>query len=298
MEMAEKLVALLLGLTALCIVLWLCFRDSMVPLEFESLDAQLKQLESVYSEKFGAEVDVMGNDSGRRVVCDFLAYKALSSARAENWEESRSTFNANEMEFVMGTSIHSDYWASLAAFKYLVGFYNGDTAVQEEILKLCADEVPNLRDIIGKEVEMFQYVAEKEGFVDENMKILPEKMDIVRLLHRYQWVTAAGFQFPMTDLMPPEEHLAIFRWQIEQSTLGFDKKIDRIKDFKTHYGYDYDYEFARAVLYFQHGHPEGACSILKDAELSVSGLDAAKARKYRGAMKTVLNENSVACDDI
>ena len=99
------------------------------PLKFESMRGQMRLVDRAYTKWFGAPVDVLSNETGVRVVCDYLAFAAASASDRDlgivpddDWEDIRDKFNADEMDYVIATTIQSDYWASIATFDYLEAY--------------------------------------------------------------------------------------------------------------------------------------------------------------------------------
>ena len=266
-----------------------------VKMEFESLDGQFALLERVYPQWFGERIDVMADPAGQRVVCDYLSYKGMMTAQAEGWEDRMEQFNADEMDYVVGGSIQADYWLSLAVYDYLEAFYHGDEAKQSEIASICSEVDPDLRQHLASEVASFKEIAQAEGFLDPAGKILPEKRKLVILLHRYQWVGVSGNQLPNARIQPPEEKLAVFRWQIEQSQMPLEKKLNRLARFQSMYPKEYDFDYGRAVLFSNNGMLREACEALNNGLSNVSEEDAFRKGRYTQGIKQISAQNSGAC---
>ena len=303
--MNEKHVAIVFVAIIVLICGFMGFKHTSLfdePLKFESLKGQMKLVDRAYAKWFGAPVDVLSSETGVRVVCDYLAYAGASAndpdlgiVPNEDWEDLRDKFNADEMDYVVETTIQSDYWASLATFDYLEAYYNDNEVLKAEIEYACAAEFPNLGEDMKREVAVFRRFGQNEGLLDSQNHILPDKRNLVKLLHRYRWVDVAGNQLPSNRLMPPEERLAFYRWQIEMSVKPFMLKIHKLDEIKQQYAYDYDYEYAKAVLYFQEGLGVDACRVLKGA-LEAESAISYRSNRYRGAMRTIDHTYPGACD--
>ena len=262
-------------------------------LEFEPIDGQIALLARVYPVWFGEKIDIQSQESGIETLCDWIQYKALVAQKSEGWEESQQVFLDNEMSLVTQTNIHSDYWASIAAFEWLESIYNGDTSQKSEILAKCEKYTPNLKDHLDNEIQLFQQIAQKEGWLDANGKIAGSKRDIVRLMHRYQWISVTANQFPIDRIFPPEEKLAVFRYQIEISAMPIDNKIAHINIMRNELPGSYDYDFAEATLYSRVGDTAKACAVLKNALPNMH--DENQKKKYNEALRSLSQANSAAC---
>lgn len=288
---------LILGIAILLAFVLLCIWPNRpeIKLEFESLDGQFALLERVYPQWFGERIDVMADPAGQRVVCDYLSYKGMMISQVEGWEDRMEQFNADEMDYVVGSSIQADYWLSLAVFDYLEAFYHGDEAKQSEIASICKEIDPDLKEHLAGEVNSFKEIAQAEGFLDPAGRIAPDKRNLVILLHRYQWIGVAGNQLPNARIQPPEERLAVFRWQIEQSLMPLEKKLNRISRYQNMYPKDYDYEFAKAVLFANNGMFSEACEVLNHGLSNVSDEDTFRKDRYTQGIKQISAQDSSAC---
>jgi hypothetical protein len=197
------------------------------------------------------------------------------------------------MSLVTRTNINADYWTSAAAFEWLEPLYNGNAEQQKEILAKCETYTPNLKDHLNDEIQQFRQIAQKEGWLDNSGKIASSKRDIVRLMHRYQWISVTANQFPIDRIFPPEERLAIFRYQIEISNMSMDNKIAHITNMRNELPGSYDYDFAEAKLYSDSGDIAKACSILKNALPNMH--DEIQKKKYNEALRALSQANSAAC---
>ena len=262
-------------------------------LEFEPIDCQIALLERVYPAWFGEKIDIMSQEIGVETVCDWVQYKSLVAKRSPGWEESHEVFLGNEMTLVTQNNIHADYWASIAAFDFLEPLYNGDNTYQSQVIAKCEKYTPNLKAHLDDEIQLFRQIAQKEGWLDNDNKIAASKRNIVRLMHRYQWISVTANQFPIDRIFPPEEMLAAFRYQIEQSAMPMDNKITHIHEMQNELPGSYDYDFAEAILYANAGDTAKACAILKN---SLSNLnDEAQKIKYNRAIKELSQANASVC---
>ena len=266
-----------------------------VPLAFESMEGQFALLDRVYPEWFGQPMDVMSSESGRRVICDWVHYRALASGDMKGWEDSTEQFNADAMDYVMENSIHADYWASIRAFEVMVPIYNGDVAKRAELVEMCKEVSPELDKQLDVEITAFKEIAQKEGFLDEQGKLKPEKLPYAQLLHRKLWVAVASRQFPRYRIEPPEERIAFFRWQIEQSSMSYEQKLQRIAEFRLMEPKGYDYDFATAVILNADGRFVEACGVLTESLNEISQEEVFRAARYKGAIEMIKQAHPQAC---
>ena len=286
-----RIIALAL-IAAISVLVAACNRGPKT-LEFEPIDGQIALLERVYSVWFGARIDIPAQDAGMLTLCDWLDYKSRVARQSEGWEESQQIFLDNEMTLVTRTNINADYWASVFAYEWLEKLYNGEPGVQSDIIARCAQYTPELNAHLDDEIQSFRGIAQKEGWLDNNGRIAPSKRELVRLMHRYQWVMVTSNHFPYDRICPPEEMIAIFRYLVEVSDMALDKKLAHIDEMRRELPESYDYDFAEAVLYSKSGDSAGACAILKNALPNMH--DEAQKKKYHQAIKALSQANSEAC---
>ena len=293
----SKRVMIILGIVIILafVVMMIVESVSKKTLEFEPLDAQMEILDKTYANWFGQKVDVQGQDIGQQVICDWMNYSALAAAGEDGWRDASDKFNANAMELVTRNNIQIDYWASQEAFEELYALYDGQDGKRAEILKKCGELEPELEKHIDTGVQKFHELAVREGFVNDSGKLIAEKKRIVQLLHRHLWVSVASRQFPRERLEPPEERLTFFRWQIEQSSLSDEVKLEKLMHSEATEHLPYDYAFAKAVILVRGHKYWDACQVIQEALSTAEESDKLRIERYHLAIKEIKSADSKAC---
>ena len=294
----SKKVMLVVGaiLVVLFIVMMIVENATREPASYEPLDGQMTLMHNAWKNWFGERIDVLGQSAGVVLVCDWMQYKSLVAAGDPGWADAGEQVNADAMDLVMANSLAADFWAENAAFDLLYDLYNGKEGQKDRILTLCREQYPELGTILDKEVEAFHEIARKEGFLDASNRILPEKRDIVHLLHRHLWVEVEADQFPRVNIEPPEERLAFFRWQIEQSSMNPEQKLKKLDQYSADQEGEYDYDFARAMIFTQTGMYGEACAFLKDALEKCAPDKAFRRDRYQRALRDIEQAHPGVCN--
>ena len=282
------------------ILLFLCLAATLAAcsrtpsaLQFEPIDGQIALLDRVYPVWFGEKIDILSQDIGLETVCDWIEYKSRVARQTEGWEDSYHRFLDNEMSLVTRNSIHADYWASVAAFEMLEPLYNGDTKQAAVIAEKCKPYTPDIAAHLDDEAQVFREFAQSEHLLLDNGTIAPAARPLVRLVHRYQWVKVTSEHFPIGRILPPEEMIAIFRYQVEKSAMPADKKLAHIDEMRAEMPGSYDYDFAEAMVRLQSGDAVSACTILKAAMPNLD--DETLKKKYTQAANEISQTNPSAC---
>lgn len=257
----SKRIMLMIG-----VVILGAFIAMMIPLkkqpslQFEPLENQFLLLKRAH-EKWFAPNDLPDNALTGRILCEWFDYKSKISADAPDWDESLKQLQTDVMDLVTETSIRSIFWIGEKAFDTLKPIYENDGNAKNSLLAQCKEFTPNLDKTIDSEIEDFQTFAKRENIIDGNFKILPQKLDVARLLHRRLWNDTMSEDFSRNRIESPEERLAVFRWLVESSALPPADKIKKL-DNAPFCGPQYDCDFAAAVLYAQIQNFSGACRAL------------------------------------
>ena len=262
----SKKVMIIVGLLLIVgFIVMLAVPSRKSSLEFEPLDGQIALLHKAYERWFGAPIAILETDPGQVVLCDWLMYRGSAAAESEDMRDWAEKFNANSMDLVVAHSMSADYWASQVSFDEWTAVFNGDEAKRNEIIARCATEAPDIAKAIDADMAAFKSFAANEKLVDPNGKLRDDKRDIFNLIYRHLWVSLAANQLPRTNIEPPEERIAFLRWQVEQSAMQLDKKIQKLMEFEQQNDDSYDFLFALSVLYAQNGMPGEACAVLQEA---------------------------------
>ena len=264
-------------------------------LEFEPLEPQLSLLDRVYPEWFGDKIDILSLEQGKQVTCDWYRYKGLAALNDTSLNEAAEQFNANSMDLVAATSIGASYWTSELVFDELTAIYQGDKAVRDAVISRCVEDNPDIDKHLAADTDAFYSFAGPEGLVDDKHAISADARRYLRLIHRHLWNGVSSEQFLITRLEPPEEALAFLRWQIEKSQMPFERKLQKINKSEEYAFIQYDYNFARAVLYVQNGLLEDACTILKHAYEITDSQNTFRRNRYQNAIKELARSHSIAC---
>lgn len=292
----SKRIMILVGIILIVgfVIMWIVDMSRKPALVFEPFDAQFALLDKVYANWFGEKVSVQSQPIGEQVICDWMNYKALSANQTDGWRDAADKFNANEMELVTRNQIQIDYWASVEAFEILYGFYREEPGMRESIIERCGKLEPDLDKYLDEDLVQFKAVAEREGFLDESGKLREDKRRHVELLHRHLWVNLASKQFPRHRLEPPEERLSIFKWQIEQSSLPDDVKLEKLMHSEVVERLSYDYAFSKAVLLYRNQKYWDACQVLMEALENTE--DTFRTERYQKSIEEIKRADSNACD--
>ncbi|MCL2326456.1 MAG: hypothetical protein FWC40_08200 [Proteobacteria bacterium] len=294
---SSKRIMLGLGIVIVIVFVWLAIsgRDSSKSsLHFEPLDAQLALLERVYPVWFGPPVDVLEDEGGVRVVCDWFVLQSLASSPGEGWTEALEAFHANSMDYAVSRGVGTNYWAGEAAFALLEAMLKGDGG-RQRVLDLCAAHAPALSAKIDNNVAAFRALGEAEALLDASGALRADKRSIARLLHRHIWVEISRGQFPIERIQPPEERMAMFRWQVEVSQMPLDRKLAQLRRFEAAAPHGYDYAYAAAVLWYNRGEYAHACHAINSALNDVSVLDERTVQMYRNVIAKIKQADASAC---
>jgi len=295
---SSKRIMLVLGIIIVIVFVWLLIGGrgtSERSLHFEPLDGQLALLERVYPVWFGPRMDVLEDEGGVRVVCDWFVLQSLVSSPKEGWAEALETFHANSMDYAVSRGVGTNYWAGEAAFELLEAMLRGEEG-RQRVLDLCAAYAPALSAKIDNHVAAFRALGEAEALLDASGALRADKRDIARLLHRHLWVEISRGQFPIERIQPPEERMAMFRWQIEVSQMSLDRKLAQLRRFEAVAPHGYDYAYAAAALWYNQGEYGQACRAINLALKDVSVLDERTVRMYRDVIATIKQADALACE--
>ena len=192
-------------------------------------------------------------------------YRGRVANESEDINDWAEKFNADSMDLAMSKTMSADYWASQTSFDEWVAVFNGDEAKRSEIIARCSTEAPDIAKAIDADIDAFKKFAAKENLLDRSGKLRHDKRDILNLIYRHLWVSLAAVQLPRASIEPPEEKIAFLRWQVEQSAMPLEKKIQKLEEFAQQNNDSYDFLFALSVLYAQNGMSGEACTILQEA---------------------------------
>ncbi|MBO4351152.1 MAG: hypothetical protein J6A01_09445 [Proteobacteria bacterium] len=240
-------------------------RNDSPQVTFEPLDGQIALLHKAYGQWFGAPIAVLETEPGKAVLCDWLMYRGRVANESEDINDWAEKFNADSMDLAMSKTMSADYWASQTSFDEWVAVFNGDEAKRSEIIARCSTEAPDIAKAIDADIDAFKKFAAKENLLDRSGKLRHDKRDILNLIYRHLWVSLAAVQLPRASIEPPEEKIAFLRWQVEQSAMPLEKKIQKLEEFAQQNNDSYDFLFALSVLYAQNGMSGEACTILQEA---------------------------------
>lgn len=267
-------------------------------LEFEPLDGQIALLHKAYDKWFGERVDILAMEPGRLVLCDWVKYRGSVALEAEDVEEWAEKFSADMMDLVISKKMAANYWAGRTAFEEWWAVFNGDENKRSAIVERCKDVDPAIDEAIRADIDAFKAFAAAENLLDENGRLREDRRDILHLIYRHLWISLSSRQVIRDNIEPPEERIAFLRWQIEQSAMPLDRKIQKLDEYSLQKTDSYDFMFALAVLYAQNGMAAEACSVLHEA---LSGSENAgvgnafRIQRYSEALETLRQAHPAAC---
>lgn len=266
-------------------------------LEFEPLDGQISLLHKAYDHWFGSPIAIMETEPGKIVLCDWLMYRGSVAKEADNINDWAEEFSANIMDLVVAKTLAADYWASQASFDEWVALFNGDETKRNEVIARCSQNAPDIANAIDADITAFKSFAANEQLLDKNGKLREDKRDILNLIYRHLWISLASNQLPRNSIEPPEERIAFLRWQVEQSAMPLEKKIQKLEEFGQQNNDSYDFLFALSVLYAQNGMSGEACVILQEALTKIGDSQDKSFRKdrYTKALNTLRQAHPAAC---
>lgn len=264
-------------------------------LQFETLDAQFALLDKVYPEWFKTPYEAKHEAKAQEVVCNWFQYKGAAAFQTSDADESKEKFKANLMDFVMDTTISSVYYLGERAFEDLYAFYDGVPGKREEIEEKCREYSPEIGKYLKADISSFREIAQYEGLMDSRGKMIPSKKRIVHLLHRHLWNETVSEQFPIMRIEPPEERMAFFRWQIEQSQMPYERKMMKLDLFEQLEPMEYDFNFARAVLNYNEESYVDACAALHVGLEQTDPKDTFHTKRYQSALEQILRDHSGFC---
>ncbi len=271
-----------------------CMKDSNV-LQFETLDAQFALLDKVYPEWFKNLYEEKHEAKAQEVVCNWFQYKGAAALQMSDADEHKEKFKANLMDFVMDTTISSVYYVGERAFEDLYAVYDGVPGKREEIEGKCREYSAEIGKYLDADYSSFSEIAQYEGLRTSNGKMDPAKKRIVHLLHRHLWNETVSEQFPIMRIEPPEERMAFFRWQIEQSQMPYERKMQKLDLFQQIEPTEYDFDFARAVLNYQIESYVDACAALHVGLEHTDPKDSFHTQRYQSALQQISRDHSGFC---
>lgn len=285
-------ILLVIGAVAMAVIDSL---NAQSPLEFEPLDPQLSLLDRVYPEWFGPEIDILAQDQGKQVTCDWYRYKGLAASSPENASEAAEQFNANAMDLITATSIGASYWASELVFNELTDIYLGNAETRRKVVERCIADNPDIDKHLSADTDAFYRFADSEALLDNSHVLSTNSRKLLHLIHRHLWNGVSSAQFPLTRIEPPEEALAFLRWQIERSQMPFERKLQKLNKAEQFAVIPYDYDFARTVLYIQNGLFTDACDMLKNAYQKTDPQNTFRRKRYHNAINELARSHGIAC---
>lgn len=284
-------VLLIVGFIAMMIVEYVRGDDE----GFEPIDGQVTLTKNAWKNWFGERMEIASTPKGQRVLCDWYRYKGMVATQDAGWLQVGEQLNADLMDLVMETSISAHYWAEVSAFEQLYPLYDGNLAAKSSIVAQCESIYPDIAQKIDTDVESFKQLAQREGFLDAESHILASKRDIVHLLHRHLWVKQTSEQFPRNRIEPPEERLAFFRWQVEQSQLSPEDRIRKIVAFRAAGESDYDDAFAVAKIDSENGMFAESCAILQEALRETPSEKTFRRERYQRMLDRISQAHPASC---
>lgn len=295
----NKRIVIILGILLVTAFTVMCMLNQTKDrIEFDPLDGQLELLAKVYPKWFGENQDISSIEHSQTVLCDWFYYKSLAAKERDGWIDASEQFNADAMDMVMSSSIQSLYWVGETAFEDLMRFYEDEPGALEKITAKCPDKAAEIMQYLPEDREGFLNLSQKEGFLTSDGKFHPKKKAIIHLLYRHIWTTLSAEQFPLERISPPEEQIAFLRWQIEQSTLDFQSRLDKLLAFENVYATDnYDFNYAKGVLFFKNHLYGEACLAFKAGRASTNPANTFRIERYNKAIKTISQAHSAICND-
>ncbi len=256
-------------LMAAAVVMLIVPSQEQSSLEFEPIDGQFALLDKAHRAWFGDPTDP-NDENAVATICDWIAYKSLVAADGESAEteqairETKQQLEADLTGLIANTSFSAIYWVGEQAFEKLAPLYEKKPHAREDILTLCQTHTPELARIIGNEIAAFDALSEVERLRSDDGSFTPETRQVAALLHRHLWFALAAEFYTASRFESPEERTAFLRWQIELSNMPIENKIAKLTQSENS-DLNYDFAFAKAVLYARMNKFADACQSIQKA---------------------------------